>query len=82
MCFGNKWKNRVNQEFRCLKRSDLVKVMADNLPKGTIRTNCQVLSIDLDPVTNFPHLMLSNGTVIHAKVYLCLFLFKTFRINN
>ncbi|KAK7341057.1 hypothetical protein VNO80_23981 [Phaseolus coccineus] len=58
----------VNQEFRCLKRTDLVKVMADNLPTGTIRTNCQVLSIDLDPVTKFPHLMLSNGTVIHAKV--------------
>ncbi|XP_027912073.1 monooxygenase 1-like [Vigna unguiculata] len=58
----------VNKEFRCLKRTDLVKVMADNLPTGTIRTNCQVLSVELDPVTKFPHLMLSNGSVLHAKV--------------
>jgi len=47
--------------------------MADNLPTGTIRTNCQVLSVELDPVTKFPHLMLSNGSVLHAKVYFCLF---------
>ncbi|XP_022632600.1 monooxygenase 1 isoform X2 [Vigna radiata var. radiata] len=58
----------VNKEFRCLKRTDLVKVMADNLPTGTIRTNCQVLSVELDPVTKFPHLMLSNGSVLRAKV--------------
>ncbi|BAT91360.1 hypothetical protein VIGAN_06268200 [Vigna angularis var. angularis] len=58
----------VNKEFRCLKRTDLVKVMADNLPTGTIRTNCQVLSVELDPVTKFPHLMLSNGSVLQAKV--------------
>ncbi|XP_047172579.1 monooxygenase 1-like [Vigna umbellata] len=58
----------VNKEFRCLKRTDLVKVMADNLPTRTIRTNCQVLSVELDPVTKFPHLMLSNGSVLQAKV--------------
>ncbi|CAJ1978273.1 unnamed protein product [Sphenostylis stenocarpa] len=58
----------VSQEFRCLKRTDLVKAMADNLPTGTIRTNCQVLSVEIDPATKFPRLMLSNGSVLEAKV--------------
>ncbi|XP_022632604.1 monooxygenase 1 isoform X5 [Vigna radiata var. radiata] len=39
-----------------------------NFHLGTIRTNCQVLSVELDPVTKFPHLMLSNGSVLRAKV--------------
>ncbi|TKY68032.1 3-hydroxybenzoate 6-hydroxylase 1 [Spatholobus suberectus] len=60
--------NRVIQECRCLKRLDLIKAMADNLPAGTVRTNCQVLSIELDPVTQYPQLMLSSGSILQAKV--------------
>ncbi|XP_061359378.1 monooxygenase 1-like [Gastrolobium bilobum] len=58
----------VNQEFRCLKRTDLIKAMANSLPMGTIRTRCQVLSIELDPITQYPKLMLSNGSILQAKV--------------
>ncbi|XP_029127254.1 monooxygenase 1 [Cajanus cajan] len=42
--------------------------MADNLPIGTVRTNCQVLSIEIDPLTHYPQLMLSNGSILQAKV--------------
>ncbi|RZB73555.1 Monooxygenase 1 isoform B [Glycine soja] len=42
--------------------------MADNLPVGTIRTNCQVVSIELDPLTHSPQLLLSNGSILQAKV--------------
>ncbi|XP_057747570.1 monooxygenase 1-like [Arachis stenosperma] len=57
----------TSKEFRCLKRADLIKAMANNLPVGTIRTSCQVLSIKLDPVTHFQHLTLSDGTILQAK---------------
>ncbi|RDX67892.1 Monooxygenase 1, partial [Mucuna pruriens] len=57
----------VNREFRCLKRTDLMKAMADDLPLGTIRTNCEVLSIELDPITHYPQVMLSNGSHFQAK---------------
>lgn len=56
--------------------------MADNLPTGTIRTNCQVLSVELDPVTKFPHLMLSNGSVLRAKVYFCVFYINIFFVSK
>ncbi|KAL2329380.1 hypothetical protein Fmac_022807 [Flemingia macrophylla] len=58
----------VSREFRCLKRSDLMKAMADNLPTGTVRTNCRVHSIEIDPVTHYPQLRLSNGSILQAKV--------------
>ncbi|XP_073226092.1 monooxygenase 1-like isoform X1 [Cicer arietinum] len=58
----------INQEFRCLKRTDLIKAIANCLPMETIRTGCEVLSIELDPVTRYPHLMLSNGTILQAKL--------------
>ncbi|MED6211581.1 hypothetical protein PIB30_075147 [Stylosanthes scabra] len=58
----------TSKEFRCLKRADLIKAIAENLPEGTVRTNCQVLSVKLDPVTYFQHLTLSNGTILQAKV--------------
>lgn len=48
--------------------------MADNLPVGTIRTNCQVVSIELDPLTHSPQLLLSNGSILQAKViFVCIF---------
>ncbi|OIW05542.1 hypothetical protein TanjilG_23328 [Lupinus angustifolius] len=58
----------VNGELRCLKRSDLMKVMANSLPEGTIRTCCEVLSVELDPLTHYPRLMLTNGTILQARV--------------
>lgn len=64
--------NRINEEFRCIKRTDLIKAMAKSLPMETIRTGCQVLSIELDPVTQYPQLVLSNGSTLKAKVYVCL----------
>ncbi|KAF7824933.1 monooxygenase 1-like [Senna tora] len=59
---------RVCEEFRCLKRIDLMEAMANNLPVGTIRTASHVLSIQFDSVTKYHHLLLSNGTVLQAKV--------------
>ncbi|KAJ1391167.1 hypothetical protein SESBI_36863 [Sesbania bispinosa] len=58
----------LNQEFRCLKRTDLMNAIANSLPEGTIRTSCQVVSIELDPITHYPQLMLSNGSHLQAKV--------------
>ncbi|XP_058777224.1 monooxygenase 1-like isoform X1 [Vicia villosa] len=58
----------INGEFRCLKRTDLIKAMANCLPQETIRAGCQVLSIELDPVTKYPQILLSNGSILQAKV--------------
>ncbi|KAL5073484.1 hypothetical protein RYX36_012468, partial [Vicia faba] len=57
----------TNGEFRCLKRTDLIKAMANCLPQETICTGCQILSIELDPVTKYPQLLLSNGSILQAK---------------
>ncbi|KAJ1426493.1 hypothetical protein SESBI_10236 [Sesbania bispinosa] len=51
-----------------LKRTDLMNAIANSLPEGTIRTSCQVVSIELDPITHYPQLMLSNGSHLRAKV--------------
>ncbi|KAG9143394.1 hypothetical protein Leryth_017774 [Lithospermum erythrorhizon] len=55
-------------EARCLKRSDLVETLADALPPGTIRFGCQVVSVKMDPRTNYPTLQLDNGNSIITKV--------------
>ncbi|XP_043711237.1 monooxygenase 1-like [Telopea speciosissima] len=59
----------MNTEFRCLKRSDLIETMAENLPSGTIRFGCQIVKMESDPI-NSSHtiLHLQDGTVIKAKV--------------
>ncbi|PNX63485.1 3-hydroxybenzoate 6-hydroxylase 1-like protein, partial [Trifolium pratense] len=57
----------INQEFRCLKRTDLIKAIANCLPMETIRTSCQVVSIELDSATHYPQLLLSNGSILQAK---------------
>ncbi|XP_043711236.1 monooxygenase 1-like [Telopea speciosissima] len=58
-----------NTEFRCLKRSDLIETMAENLPSGTIRFGCQIVKMESDPI-NSSHtiLHLQDGTIIKAKV--------------
>ncbi|KAF5750520.1 putative Monooxygenase [Tripterygium wilfordii] len=56
------------EELRCLKRTDLIKVFADNLAPNTVRLGCQVESIKLDPITSFPVLQLHDGSTLKAKV--------------
>ncbi|KAG9153348.1 hypothetical protein Leryth_018043 [Lithospermum erythrorhizon] len=58
----------LDGETRCLKRSDLVQVLANALPSGTIRFGSQILSVKLDAHTNYPTLQLCNGKSINAKV--------------
>ncbi|KDP45200.1 hypothetical protein JCGZ_15065 [Jatropha curcas] len=55
-------------ERRCLKRNDLLKALADNLPADTIQFSTQVKSIEMDPITSYPVLCLVNGSVIEAKI--------------
>ncbi|XP_004307200.1 PREDICTED: 3-hydroxybenzoate 6-hydroxylase 1-like [Fragaria vesca subsp. vesca] len=58
------WKD----ELRCVKRTDLMNILADNLPQNTIRFGCYVLSIELDPIISSPVLKLQDGTSLNAKV--------------
>ncbi|KAI4331994.1 hypothetical protein L6164_016937 [Bauhinia variegata] len=55
-------------EARCIKRSDLVKTLADELPPGTIRFGCRVLSVKMATSISFPILQLEDGSSIEAKV--------------
>ncbi|KAJ4968969.1 hypothetical protein NE237_015670 [Protea cynaroides] len=55
-------------EFRCLKRSDLLEIMAKNLPSDTISFGCQLVKMEYDPITSRTMLHLQNGTFIWAKV--------------
>ncbi|XP_042492900.1 monooxygenase 1-like isoform X2 [Macadamia integrifolia] len=52
----------------CLKRSDLINALANNLPPDTIRFGCQTVALNLDPQTSHPILHLHDGTVIKAEV--------------
>ncbi|KAG7985156.1 hypothetical protein I3843_03G010700 [Carya illinoinensis] len=54
-------------ETRCMRRSDLIRILAESLPLGTIRLGCQILSVTLDPLTSYPINQLQNGSAIHAK---------------
>ncbi|KAI3978698.1 hypothetical protein MKX01_015873 [Papaver californicum] len=58
----------LNEELRCLKRSDLVQTLADSLPNQTIHFGCHIVSAKFDPVTSQPLLQLQDGSVIKAKV--------------
>ncbi|XP_048129450.1 monooxygenase 1-like [Rhodamnia argentea] len=55
-------------EGQCIKRRDLVEALAKDLPQGTVRFGCRVISVKLDPVTSYAALELQNGIVIKAKV--------------
>ncbi|XP_019182169.1 PREDICTED: uncharacterized protein LOC109177310 isoform X2 [Ipomoea nil] len=55
-------------ESRCLQRSDLITTLADELPIGTIRLGSEVVSIDLDSVTETPRLLLTCGSYIDAEI--------------
>ncbi|KAI4324021.1 hypothetical protein L6164_023589 [Bauhinia variegata] len=74
--FTNKWLDSSKHqetafgvwEIRCLRRCDLINTLAESLPSGTIIFGCQVLSVELDPLTSLPILQLNNGSVLKAKV--------------
>ncbi|XP_048335290.2 monooxygenase 1-like isoform X2 [Ziziphus jujuba] len=55
-------------EARCVKRSDLIQMLAEDLPIGTIRFGCRIVSLKLDPLTSYPILQLLDGRKVKAKV--------------
>lgn len=60
--------NKNIGEVRCLKRSDIVETFADALPPKTIRFGCEISSVEMDPLTSLPCILLSNGKRIGAKI--------------
>ncbi|XP_034205047.1 monooxygenase 1-like [Prunus dulcis] len=56
------------EELRCLRRTDLVDILANSLPRNTLHLGCEVLSIKLDPITSSPVLQLQGGRLLNAKV--------------
>ncbi|XP_009361911.2 monooxygenase 1-like [Pyrus x bretschneideri] len=56
------------EELRVLKRTDLISVLADNLPPNTVRFGCEVHSVKLNPGTSSPVLQLQDGTILNPKV--------------
>ncbi|XP_010930386.1 monooxygenase 1 isoform X1 [Elaeis guineensis] len=56
------------EALRCLKRSDLIESLAKNLPVGSIRFGCQIVAVELDPLSSFPILYANDGATIKAKV--------------
>ncbi|KAH7833406.1 hypothetical protein Vadar_006080 [Vaccinium darrowii] len=55
-------------EVRCLKRSDLIRTLADALPPGTIHFGRQIVSVKLDSSNSYPILKLLDGSSIVAKL--------------
>ncbi|XP_056167610.1 monooxygenase 1-like [Syzygium oleosum] len=55
-------------EVRCLRRMDLINVLAEDLPSNTIRFGCRVVSVELDPISSCPLLHLDDGGTIKAKI--------------
>ncbi|CAM8886191.1 unnamed protein product [Rhodiola kirilowii] len=55
-------------EARCLKRTDLIEAMADELLPNTVQFGRHVVSMKLDSYSGCPLLELSDGTQLKAKV--------------
>lgn len=73
------------EELRCLKRTDLIDILANSLPRNTLHFGCEVLSIELDPITSSPVLQLQGGRLLNAKVqytYYTTYVFFTFFFIN
>ncbi|KAI6689654.1 hypothetical protein NL676_026482 [Syzygium grande] len=51
-------------EARCIEWSGLVEALAKDLPQGTVRFGCHVISVTFDPVTSYAVLQLYNGIVM------------------
>ncbi|KAG5520824.1 hypothetical protein RHGRI_033406 [Rhododendron griersonianum] len=65
---GSNQETPVNDEARCLMRSDLIRTLADALPPGTIHFGCQIVSVKMDPSDSYPILQLLDGSFIVAKI--------------
>ncbi|TVU29669.1 hypothetical protein EJB05_21246, partial [Eragrostis curvula] len=57
----------VRNEFRCLKRKDLIETLAKNIPAGSIRFGCHIVAIHEDPGTHGAVLTSLDGSTIRAK---------------
>ncbi|CAA2987495.1 FAD-dependent urate hydroxylase-like [Olea europaea subsp. europaea] len=55
-------------ECRCVKRNDLIEVLADALPPRTVRFGSQIVSVKVDKENSFPTLQLYGDKSIQAKV--------------
>ncbi|CAI9757792.1 unnamed protein product [Fraxinus pennsylvanica] len=55
-------------ECRCVKRNDLIKVLADALPPRTVRFGSQIVSVNADQENSYPTLQLYGDKSIQAKV--------------
>ncbi|KAA3476171.1 zeaxanthin epoxidase, chloroplastic-like isoform X2 [Gossypium australe] len=56
-------------ECRCLRRSDLMKTLAEELPPNTVRLGCKVVSIKVDANTSaYSILHLHDGTMLMPRV--------------
>ncbi|XP_017604791.1 monooxygenase 1-like [Gossypium arboreum] len=56
-------------ECRCLRRSDLMKTLAEELPPNTVRFGCKVVSIKVDANTSaYSILHLHDGTMLMPRV--------------
>lgn len=61
---------RNGGECRCLRRSDLMKTLAEELPPNTVRLGCKVVSIKVDANTSaYSILHLHDGTMLMPRVY-------------
>lgn len=70
---GSQHKLPVGQEeLRCLKRSILIKTLAQDLPAGTLLFGCHVIKVNFDPLTSCHVLHLQDGNFIKAKIRGCL----------
>ncbi|KAI8527023.1 hypothetical protein RHMOL_Rhmol12G0044500 [Rhododendron molle] len=65
---GSNQETPATGENRCLKRSDLIRTLADALPLGTIHFGCQIVSVKMDPSNSYPILQLLDGSSIVAKI--------------
>ncbi|KAJ0785601.1 putative FAD-binding domain, FAD/NAD(P)-binding domain superfamily [Helianthus annuus] len=57
-----------DSEARCLRRKDLIDTLYAALPLGTVKFDCQLESIKLDPHSTKPILRFIDGSSIRAKV--------------
>ncbi|ESQ55903.1 hypothetical protein EUTSA_v10025376mg [Eutrema salsugineum] len=55
-------------EVRGVIRNDLVRALAHELPLGTLRLGCQIVSVKLDETLSFPIVHVKNGQDIKSKV--------------
>ncbi|TVU29678.1 hypothetical protein EJB05_21255, partial [Eragrostis curvula] len=58
----------ARNEFRCLKRKDLIETLAKKIPAGSIRFGCHIVAIHEDPDTHGAVLTSVDGSTIRAKV--------------